>query len=414
MVHLYAAIAILILLYTLFSRGLAGIGITMPMVFLAVGVVAALQVPALSHDTGSMFHRLAELTLALLLFADATELTRGAARRIQGLAGRMLLIGLPVAIVLGLAVNLVLLPDWPFWEACVLAALLAPTDAALGKPIMGDPKIPETLRDTINAESGLNDGLAFPFVVFFAFLAVGEDTDAPNSLVLFILAQVGIGLAVGVAVGILGGWLRRVATARNGMDPALDGVMTLALVGSMFFLAEILGGNSFVAVFAGGFAFANAAGGKVIAIRDFLEEDGQFLAILSFLLIGAYLVPLALTHADLATLGVVFLSILVVRPVAIWLSLMGTSTRPNERLFLGWFGPRGLATALFAIFVVLDFDELAKGPEILVVATSAVLVSAYVHGLTARWAAQIFRLGPVNGTAPEPPAVTDPDGRPGE
>lgn len=406
---LYAATAILILLYALFSRGLARIGVTMPMVFLAVGVVTALQGVELTRDSGTMFHKLAELTLALLLFADATELTRRSALRIERLAGRMLLIGLPAAILLGLAVNLVLLPGWPFWEAALLAALLAPTDAALGKPILSDPDVPETLRDTINAESGLNDGLAFPFVVFFAFLAVGEEEGAPRSLLLFILTQVGIGLAVGIAVGILGGFLRRVAMARNAMDTTLDGVLTLGLVGALFFLADVLGGNSFVAVFAGGFAFANAAGGQVARIREFLEEDGQFLAILSFLLIGAYLVPLAVAHADLATLGVVVLSILVVRPVAIWLALIGTPTRPNERLFLGWFGPRGLATALFAIFVLLDFSELEKGGELLVIATSAVMISAYVHGITARWAARMFGLR-ADPAAPVRDAGDRPDG----
>lgn len=393
----FLAVAVLILIYTLHARGFGRMGITLPMLFLGSGVVAASYWADLDLQSQQMLQTLAEVTLALLLFSDATALSRHSARLSGRLALRMLAIGLPLAIGFGTLVNIWLLPDWPILECCVLAALLAPTDAALGKPVMEDPSVPERLRDTLNAESGLNDGLAFPFVVFFALLAVGEDSaGVTDRLVVFVLMQVGIGLAVGLLVGAKGRWLYGAAKRADRLDPSHEGVATLALIGTMYFLADALGGNSFVAVFAGGFAFANAGRDPVTGVRDFLEEDGQFLAILSFFFIGAYLAPLAVEHASLSVLFLVVLSLVVVRPLAIFLSLLGTRTTLNERLFLGWFGPRGLATALFAIFVLLDFDELPHGTGILVVTTSAVLVSAFVHGLTSRWGTRLFRLTPAD------------------
>jgi NhaP-type Na+/H+ or K+/H+ antiporter len=392
--------ALCILGYALFSRALARSGITMAMVFLSLGIFAAatgrIEITQANNTT---FHHLAELTLAILLFADATMLRRATLGQIELLAGRMLGIGLPLTIGIGAVVNLLLLPDWPIWECFLLAALLAPTDAALGQAVQSNTDIPETLRDSMNAESGLNDGLAFPFVVFFAALAEGgEHVGTPDRLLVFIAMQAGIGLAVGLAVGAAGGMLERWAERRGFMDKTLDGVLALALVGSAFFVADSLGGNSFVSVFAAGFAFANTAGHSVVRVREFMESDGKFLAILSFFFIGGLMVPVFVEHVKPIHIIIVLVSLFVVRPVAVWLSLIGTSTTPAERLFFGWFGPRGLATALFAIFVLLDFPGLKETPGILVVATGAVLISAFLHGLSARWATRIFPIG--RGTPP--------------
>ncbi len=393
--HAYPVlISAAILAYCLLSAGIGRRGITMPMVFLSIGVLIGSTGLELSHDSASVFHDMAEITLALLLFADATLLDRDALDKIGARAARMLLIGLPVAIVLGLLVNLALLPNWPFWELCLLAALLAPTDAALGQSIQSNPRIPQTIRNTLNAESGLNDGLALPFVLFFAGMAVAEGDPELGGGALFRLlaAQIGLGALVGLVGGALVGLARNAAEDRGLVDHGLGKVATLALIALIFFGAEHVGGNSFVAVFVSGLAYANAAKGTVSQAREFIEGDGQFLAILSFFFIGAIFVPVALEHASLTGLLVIALSLLVVRPVAIWISLIGTECRPNERLFYGWFGPRGLATALFAVFVIMDFEKLDKGNPILVTAITAVLISAFVHGLSAKWASEIFRL----------------------
>lgn len=394
MEHSLVYVLLAMLAYCMFSARISATGITMPMVFLALGICVGFTEGAPTTDTVTVFHHLAEVTLALVLFADATNLRREAVAQISGRATRMLLIGLPLAIVLGFGVNLLLLPHWPIWEVLLLAALLAPTDAALGQSIQSDERIPKLLRNTLNAESGLNDGLALPFVIFFASLAashVGTEAGA-GDLFRLVAQQIVLGGLVGLLGGIAIGKLRNYASARNMMEPGLEQVATLFLVAFIFFGAEHVHGNSFVAVFIAGIAFGNTSDGKVSQMRHFLEGDGQFLAMLSFFFIGALFLPTALEHMNLTVVLLVGLSLLVVRPLAIWLSLMGTGTSPRERLFYGWFGPRGLATALFAVFVVLDFDGVERTSGILVVAMTAVMVSAVVHGLTAKKAPEIFRL----------------------
>ncbi|PRY26932.1 sodium/proton antiporter (CPA1 family) [Aliiruegeria haliotis] len=399
MEHYLVHIALVMLLYCLFSARIGSFGITMPMVFLGLGVLVGIDGEPLTLAYATAFHHLAEVTLALLLFADATTLRRDALDKIGQRTGRMLLLGLPFAILLGAGINLVLLPDWPLWEVCLLAALLAPTDAALGQSIQSNTRIPQTFRDAMNAESGLNDGLALPFVIFFAGMAIsgaGAGDVGDGSLLKLVATQIGLGAAVGVAGGFAIGKLRNFVLERELMDHGLGQVATLILVAFIFFAAEHAGGNSFVAVFVAGIAYANAASGSVSHARHFLEGDGQFLAMLSFFFIGALFVPEALEYLTFAGFLVVILSLVLVRPVAIWLSLMGTDTSPNERLFYGWFGPRGLATALFAVFVVMDFEGVENIEGILVIAITAVLISAFVHGITAKYAPEIFRFGDIS------------------
>ena len=388
------AIALVMLLYCLFSSRIGALGITMPMAMIGFGLFMGIGGQHIDLHTATIFHDLAEFTLALLLFADATMLRRSALSNIGRRTLRMLLIGLPLAIAIGAAINIGLLPGWSLWEACLLAALLAPTDAALGQSIQSNPRIPKSLRDTTNAESGLNDGLALPFVIFFAGLAAGSsDPEAlDHHLLLLVATQISIGALVGLAGGFAIGKLRNFVLDRALMDENLGQVLMLVLVGFIFFAAEHTGGNSFVAVFLAGTAFANASTGSVNHARHFLEGNGQFLAMLSFFFIGALFVPEALEHLTLPGLIVVVLSLIIVRPVAIALSLIGTGTPARERLFYGWFGPRGLATALFAVFVVMDFDGVGQVGPILVIAMTAVLISAFVHGITAKFAADIFNL----------------------
>jgi sodium/hydrogen antiporter len=395
MEHYVLYLAIVILGYCLFAGKLSEWAITMPMVFLSFGILVGLQGVILNHETAEQFHLLAELTLSMLLFADATQLRRSALEKVGERTARMLLLGLPIAILFGTVLNVVLLPDWPLWEACLLAALLAPTDAALGQAIQSNQKIPIAFRNAMNAESGLNDGLALPFVIFFAGLAIERtaETTADGTLAHLLATQIGLGTLAGIGVGCAVGILSNFSLKHKLMDEGLSRVGILAAVGVTYFAAEHIGGNSFVAVFVSGIAFANTAKGSVHQAREFIEGDGQFLAILSFFFIGALFVPEALNHASWISLAVVCLSLTLVRPIAIWMSLIGTDTTPNERLFYGWFGPRGLATALFAVFVAMDFEGLTRINDIMVISMMAVVVSAFVHGISAKWASQIFRLG---------------------
>lgn len=394
MEHYLVYIAFGALIYCMYSARIARMGITMPMVFLTFGVGAGIGGAAFDMNAVTTFHHLAEVTLAVLLFADATTLRRDALRKIGQQTRRMLFLGLPLTIAIGTAINLILLPHWPIWQACLLAALLAPTDAALGQAIRSNDRIPQTLRNAMNAESGLNDGLALPFVIFFAGLAAGEAGQAPGEGVLIVLVatQIGIGATVGLLGGFAIGTLRNHVVARKFMNDELGQVGVLVLVGFIFFTAELVGGNSFVAVFVSGVTYANAVKSSINSARHFLEGDGQFLAMLTFFFIGALFVPEAWAYLTPAGLIVVTLSLSFVRPTAIWISLLGTKTPNNVRLFYGWFGPRGLATALFAVFVAMDFEGLPMVGEVVVISIAAVLISAFAHGITAKYATELFSL----------------------
>ncbi|MBK0326125.1 cation:proton antiporter [Rhodobacteraceae bacterium F11138] len=395
MEHYLVYIALALLLFCLFSARIGALGVTMPMACLGLGVIVGIGGPVLTPEATTTFHHLAEVTLALLLFADATTLHRKQLTCIGQRTRRMLLVGLPLCILFGTLINFVLLPGWPIWETCLLAALLSPTDAALGQSIRSNERIPQVFRDAMNAESGLNDGLALPFVIFFAGLAVGDadPTLGDGGLLKLVAVQIGVGAAVGLLGGYASGKLRNFVIERELMDKELGQVAMLVLVGFIFFAAEHFGGNAFVAVFVSGIAYTNAAKASALPAQHFLEGDGQFLAMLSFFFIGALFVPEALTFLTPTGFAIVVSSLVLVRPVAIWLSLIGTPTQANERLFYGWFGPRGLATALFAVFVAMDFKGVEHINEIVVIAITAVVVSAFAHGISARYASQIFRFG---------------------
>lgn len=393
MEHLFALIAFVTLVYCLFSAKIGQFAITMPMFFLLFGGTLAFGGAAFEIETTKVFHGLAEITLALLLFADATNLHGDTVRKIQARTARMLLIGLPLAIVIGALINLAILPDLPLWSAFLLATLLAPTDAALGQSIQTNERIPQVFRDAMNAESGLNDGLALPFVIFFAGLAASQaGQDQGSRLMGLVASQVGIGAVAGLVLGALAGKVRNIVLAKELMDHALSKVSALLLVAFVYFAAEQAGGNAFVAVFVAGVTYANFSDGPVKHARNFLEGDGQLFAMISFLFIGMAFVPDALQSLTASGLLVVVLSLLVVRPLAIYGSLLGTQTARNERLFYGWFGPRGLATALFAVFVIQDFESIPGVDIILAISFSAVFVSAVAHGVTAKFASQLFGL----------------------
>lgn len=393
MEHLFALIAFVTLVYCLFSAKLGQFAITMPMFFLVFGSALAFSGAVFEGEDATVFHSLAEITLALLLFADATGLHGDTVRKIQARTARMLLIGLPLAIVFGALINLAILPDLPLWSAFLLAALLAPTDAALGQSIQTNERIPQALRDAMNAESGLNDGLALPFVIFFAGLAASHSEGGESSrLMVLVASQVGIGAAVGFVLGALAGKTRNYIMANQLMDHGLTKVSALLVVAFVYFAAEHAGGNSFVAVFVAGVAYTNFSNSPVTHARNFLEGDGQLFAMISFLFIGMAFVPDAIKSLTAGGLLVIALSLLVVRPLAIYLSLLTTKTTKNERFFYGWFGPRGLATALFAVFVTQDFDNIPGIDTILAIAFTTVFVSAMVHGVTAKFATQLFKL----------------------
>ena len=359
---------------------------TPPIVFVAVGWVLAghgLGFLDLHIDEHSI-HTLAELTLVLVLFTDASRIDLSRLRREHDLPVRLLAIGLPLTIGFGTLVAAWLFPHFTLWEAALLAAVLAPTDAALGQAVVSSPKVPVRIRQALNVESGLNDGIALPVVLLFlsACSAAVEGGGGASYWLRFAALQVTLGPLVGVAVGWIGGRLVEKATVTGWMNHAFQNLASLGLAVLAFGGAELIGGNGFIAAFVAGLTLGNVTEHNCECLYEFAEAEGQLMTLLVFFVFGAAMAPEALIHAGWQTWLYAGLSLTIIRMLPVFLSLLGMKLRPATLGFLGWFGPRGIASILFGLLVV-DESILGGGKEIFSVVLVTVLLSVLLHGITA-------------------------------
>ncbi len=384
-----AVIAAAFLLFSLVSGRLDGLPLTAPMVFVAFGFLLGPGVlGVVDIDRGHSFlHVVAELTLIIVLFADAARIDLERVRNDHKLPTRMLILGLPLAIALGAWVAAVVFPDFSLWEAALLAALLAPTDAALGQAVVSNPTVPIRVRQAINIESGLNDGIALPAVLLFAALASAAHGSAhgsaeANDWISFGLLQVTLGPVVGVALGFVGGRLIDAAADRGWMREAFQGIGILALAGLCYVVAELVGGNGFIAAFVGGMSFGNTIRNECNFLFEFMETEGQLLMLITFIVFGIALLPEGIASFEPRHLLYAVLSLTVIRMLPIAISLAGSGIRVPTVLFLGWFGPRGLASILF-VLLILEEAEVEHQSDILAVTVITVALSTLLHGLSA-------------------------------
>ena len=243
-------------------------------------------------------------------------------------------------------------PGWPIVAVALIAALLAPTDAALGQSVVSNKLVPERVRRGLTVESGLNDGMALPIILFFASLT-GEVADAGSrNWILFGAGQLILGPVVGIFVGGVGAKMMLFASDRGWTSDVFEGIAALTLAATAYLLAGEVGGNGFISAFVAGLTLGNVVKGRCKFLFEFTESEGQLLMWVSFFLLGLALLPEAIGHLTPAIFGLILLSLFIVRPAAIWISLLGTDASAPTRLFFGWFGPRGLATALFALLIL--------------------------------------------------------------
>jgi len=387
------AVAIAFLGFGLVSRKLEGSLLTGPMLFATLGFLFGPAVFGLVPVgiTNATFHTLAEITLILVLFSDAASIDLKQLGKDHNLPLRMLLFGMPLTIALGIAAALMLFPGWSFWEAAVLAAVLTPTDAALGQAVIANQKVPLRIRQAINVESGLNDGIALPFVLIFASLASASAVSAADATqwIAFGAKQVVLGPLAGIAVGYIGAKLVARCFELGWLAEWAEGIIALALAFAAFALAELVHGNGFIAAFLAGLVFGNALGHRCALLYEFAETEGQFLVLLTFLLFGCAMVPMALFDLDIRTIFFAVLSLTVLRMLPVQLSLLGTGVRPVTSAFLGWFGPRGLASVLF-ILLVVEQAEIVHRDEIFIVTITTVMLSILLHGMSAGPAAKRY------------------------
>ncbi|MGD9375738.1 MAG: cation:proton antiporter [Anaerolineae bacterium] len=390
----------LVVLYGALAVWLGRFSVTMPIIFVGVGALLGARNLIAIPDV----ELLTEMTLALLLFADASTLSFRQVRDDAGLPARLLLVALPLVVVLGGLVAFALFPGEELGFALLLAAILAPTDAALGLPIFNNPHVPVRIRRALNVESGLNDGIATPLVALFTALAVAEESHQTGGWLLSALGEIGIGVAVGVAIGLLGGWLFATAVKRNWTSTTGEQIGNLALALCAFFAAKSLGGNGFIAAFVGGLLFGYATRERLHVAIEFTETGGTLLSLFVWTVFGANLMAPLLQSFNPLALLYALLSLTVIRMVPVAISLIGTSLRPDTMAVMGWFGPRGLASVVFLLMAYESFHEAGRAIDTLVASAAwTILLSVVLHGLSAvplaNWYAR--RLETAGAAAPE-------------
>ena len=377
------------LLYALVSKRAFGTLVSVPMAFAALGLLlgdAGLGWTGLRVTDGAL-HALAEVTLVLTLFADAAGVDVRRFRHRHALPSRLLGIGLPLTVLAGLGCALAVLPGLGLAEAALVAVVLAPTDASLGRAVVADRTVPERVRRALNVESGLNDGLVFPALLALASVAVVVDASGEARSALgwagFALAQIVLGPVAGAAVGRAGARLADAAVARGWMSGSFLRLSTIALPLSAYGLAELVSGNGFLAAFACGLAVGATSTSLRAGIEDFAEAEGELLTLLVFFALGAVLLPTVLPALEWRHAAYALLSLTVVRMVPVALCLAGLGLDRATVAFLGWFGPRGLASVIYLLVLTGDYP-LDAIDEIGAVVLTTVAFSIVLHGISAR------------------------------
>ncbi len=392
---MYGTVAVLALIVFCYSviadrldRTVFGGAIAFTAIGLALGA-SGLGVLQLSLNIDAL-GLLAELTLALLLFIDAANADLRELVRSAKLPRRLLLIGLPLTIVLGVLTGSMLFDTLTLVEIALLATVLAPTDAALGKAVVSDENVPNRIRTSLNFESGLNDGICVP--IFLAFLAFATNAAGESGFteiaIHLIVEEVGIGAVVGLAIAALGAGAIRVREGHEAISPTWRQLLVPALALACFTTAQALGGSGFIAAFVGGLLFGSLARENTHGYLLAAEGTSEAVALLTWVVFGATVVARVAENATWEMFLYAFLSLTLVRMLPVWLALRGTDTRLDEVLFMGWFGPRGLASIVFAIMVI---EAGIPGADLIAVTVAcAILLSVLGHGLSAKPLARVL------------------------
>jgi sodium/hydrogen antiporter len=421
-VAVVSVVAASALLWSLLAARLERLNISAPMAFVVLGLVSSHgPLSVIDIQVGSSTARsIAEITLALVLFVDASRVNVRKLRHDAALPTRLLAVGLPLTIALGFLVAAGLYRGTGLWVVAVIAAAVAPTDAALGAAIMQDRRVPGRIRRVLNVESGLNDGIATPFVgVFLAGAAASEAVHGAGGVGAAVVDLVG-GAGMGVAIGVVAALLMRVAATRGYSAAAVRPLTPLAVALLAYAGTVEVGANGFIAAFVAGMAFGTAIPPELEPTVEFTNVVGEVLSLLMWFLLGAAMLVPAFQDAEWQDAVFVVLALTVARMVPVAIACAGLGLDRRTVAFIGWFGPRGLASVIFAL---LAFDTLgpADGNRVLAAVTITVVASVVAHGVTAapfaaRYGAAVAAFhpdGPEHIPAPELPARALPGRRPG-
>lgn len=330
---------------------------------------------------------LAEVTLALVLFTDAAGADMSVLRKTEELPIRLLLIGLPLTILLGFAVGALFFQKLSLFEVAILATMLAPTDAALGKAVVTNETVPNPVRQGLNVESGLNDGICVPILFLFLSLATGKvDEGGHWQLAMKLVAEeIGIGLAVGLLITALAAGLLKFARRRQWLTETWIQIPVVALALACFAAAQFIGGSGFIAAFSGGLLFGVIAKEHREAFLRAAEGTGDTMALITWVIFGSAVIGKTIGYFSWTVLLYAILSLTLIRMLPVFISLTGLRANAEGKLFIGWFGPRGLASIVFAVIVVNA--NLPNGGVLVATVVCTVILSIILHGVSANpWA----------------------------
>ena len=378
-----------VLLYSAVAGAVERTWISGPIIFTAFGLlIGPVGFNLLSLETDrETIRSLAEVTLAMVLFTDAAGADMGVLKKNRGLPIRLLLIGLPLTILLGFGIGMLLVETLSLLALALLATMLAPTDAALGKAVVTNESVPDEIRQGLNVESGLNDGICVPVLFVFLALALGHaGEEGPWLLAVKLVAvEIGIGLAVGVGLTFVAAKLLKYAMHHNWLTNTWIQIPVVALALACFALAQVLGGSGFIAAFCGGLLFGVLAKDERDEFLRAAEATGDTLALVTWVIFGSAVVGQALGNFTWLILLYSLLSLTLIRMLPVFLSLTGSGIDTEGRLFIGWFGPRGLASIVFAVIVVSS--ELQNTGPLAMTVVCTIILSILFHGITANpWA----------------------------
>jgi NhaP-type Na+/H+ or K+/H+ antiporter len=377
-------IAVLLIAYATLSRRLELAKVSGAMFFTTAGLLAGSVFGLLDLDLeGEQVKLLAEVTLTLVLFADASRISLRTLRREYAVPLRLLGIGLPLTIVAGTLAGALVIPGISVAEALVLAVVLACTDAALGRAVVSDERIPSRVRQGLNVESGLNDGLCVPiFYIAIAVAATDAGTTTESAAVTLVLEQIGYGALAGVIAGVAGALLLHFGAGRAFMEAHWMAILVAASALLAAGIATPLGGSIFIAAFTAGLLFGALRHDAGDEVSGFIDEGGELFNAVTFIVFGAVILGPLLDRLSWEIAVYAVLSLTVVRMLPVALALLGTGARRPTTAFIGWFGPRGLASIVFAV-ILLDEGDLANAQTLLVAIAATIALSIYAHGLTA-------------------------------
>ncbi|MBT8471698.1 MAG: sodium:proton antiporter [Marinicaulis sp.] len=380
-------IALCIVFYGAFSSRLSKSVISAPMVFMLAGMAtgaAGLGIFDIDIDNKTL-EGFGELTLGFILFADAASTNARLLVRESRIPQRLLLVSLPLTVLFGALVAIVIFPNLSWQEAALIAAILAPTDAALGLAVVTSKYVPERIRQSVLVESGFNDGLALPAVLLFAALSFSMHDAGGQGVdywITFAIKQITIGAAVGAIVGGGLGKAIHYADGKDWIDHSFRNLTCIGVAILTMFCAHVAGGNGFIAAFAGGLVFGSFCTRRAGSLTNFVEEEGQLFSLIIFFIFGAVLLPAASEHFTVFCILYALLSLTVIRMAPTALSLTGLGLKLPSKAFVGWFGPRGLASILF-LLIAVEHEEMERLTEIEAIVYVTVFFSVMLHGATA-------------------------------